>query len=354
MRSRSRASAAVGLGQCLLLLAVASSPSRGSDPGPTQLAQVDAGRTTGGERKPAPSSDEAAIRALDAEFVAEYNRGDSKSLAARFSEDAEIVEADGTRYQGQPLIEERLAETFAAAKGVKLTLEIQSVRFLSPDVAQEEGRSVVTPPQGAPLARLYTVIYVKRGGRWLMSSVREEPDPTVRPHDRLKDLEWMIGEWVDEDSDSFVRFACRWSDDANYLLRDITVKRQGATVMSIAQRIGWDPQAKRVRSWEFDSEGGFGEGAWSRSGDRWVVKHTGIRPDGTSASATNIMTRERPDLIRWVSTDRVVGDESDTEEVSYVMVRVPPSPHAQSNGPKTSLSTPVPAPHSNSNTRSTR
>jgi uncharacterized protein (TIGR02246 family) len=345
-------------------MAIASTPSQGSDPGPARagaadssrtaapirLAQsdADAGRRPTGGRQPAPTSDEAAIRAVDAEFIAEYNRGDSKALAARFTEDAEVAEADGTRYQGRPLIEERLAETFAAAKGVKLTLEIQSIRFLSPDVAKENGRSVVTPTQGAPLARLYTVLYVKRGGRWLMSSVREEPDPAVRPHEHLKDLEWMIGEWVDEDSDSFVRFAFRWSDDGNYLIRDVTVRRQGATVMSIAQRIGWDPQARRIRSWEFDSEGGFGEGTWSRSGDRWVVKHTGVRPDGTSASATNIMTRERPDVIRWVSTDRVLGDESDTEEMTYVMVRVPPSPRSQATGAKNPTQTSTP------NTRSTR
>ena len=69
---------------------------------------------------------------------------------------------------------------------------------------------------------------------------------------------------------------------------------QGKPVMSVTQRIGWDPLARQFRSWEFDSEGGFGEGRWSRDGERWVVKHTGVRPEGTTASATNIMTQEPP------------------------------------------------------------
>ena len=176
------------------------------------------------------------------------------------------------------------------------------------------------------MSRLYTVLYVKRDGRWLISSVREEPDPLVRPHDRLKDLEWMVGEWVDEGPDSVVRVNCRWSEDENFLIRSFTVKRQGKPVMTVTQRIGWDPLARQFRSWEFDSEGGFGEGKWSRDGDRWVVKHTGVRPEGTTASATNIMTEKRPDLVRWVSTDRVIGDESVPDDDAYVLVRVPPPP----------------------------
>jgi hypothetical protein len=146
----------------------------------------------------------------------------------------------------------------------------------------------------------------------------------------------MIGEWVDEDSDSVVRVNCRWSEDGNFLIRAFTVKRQGKPVMSVTQRIGWDPLAKQFRSWEFDSEGGFGEGKWSRDGERWVVKSTGVRPEGTTASATNISFRERPDLVRWVSTDRVLGDVSVPDDIAYVLVRVPPPPRTSSKGRSTS------------------
>ena len=102
--------------------------------------------------------------------------------------------------------------------------------------------------------------------------------------------------------------------------------------MSVTQRIGWDPLAKQVRSWEFDSEGGFGEGRWSRDGERWIVKHTGTRPEGTTASSTNVMSRERPDLARWTSTDRIVGEEAVVEDESYVLVRVPPKPQMPAKG----------------------
>jgi uncharacterized protein (TIGR02246 family) len=272
---------------------------------------------------------EQAIHAVDDAFVREYNSGDSKALAARFTDDAEVVEATGDRYEGRAAIERSFAGTFAAATGAKLALQIESVRLLGSDVAKEEGRSVVTPVQGATLARRYTVLYVKRANQWLIASVREQADPFIRPHDRLKDLEWMLGDWVDEGHDAVVRVHCAWSDDGNFLLRTFAVTRQGKPVMHVTQRIGWDPGAKQVRSWDFDSEGGFGEATWSRQAERWVVKQNGVRPDGTTASATHTMVRQRPDLVRWTSSDRTVGDALVPDEAAYVLVRVPPAPALQ-------------------------
>jgi uncharacterized protein (TIGR02246 family) len=318
-------------------IVVAASPIHG---GAQTTRPSESRATTAETNRQDPSPDEKAVRAVDEAFVRDYNKGDSKALAAYFTEDAEVFEADGERFQGRNLIEQRFVETFETSLGVKLSLEIEGIRFLNPDTAKEEGRTLITPAKGAPVSRLYTVLFVKRDGRWLISSVREEPDPQVRPHERLKDLGWMIGEWVDEGSDSEVRVDCRWSDDTNYLLRSFTVKRQGKPVMTVSQRIGWDPLARQIRSWEFDSEGGFGEGRWSRDGERWIIKHTGVRPEGTTASATNIMWRERPDLVRWASTDRVLGDEAVPDEESYAMVRVPPPPRTQSKAQATPSQSP--------------
>ena len=300
------------------------------------------GRSLAGPDDPSPkdrSEGEKAIRAVDEAFIRDFNKGDSKALAAMFAEDAEVIEATGESYQGRELIERSFAETFAASRGAKIAFEIGAIRLLTPDAAKEEGRSVVSPTEGAPIARNYTVLYVRRDGHWLISSVREDFDPTVRPRDRLKDLDWMIGEWVDEGSDSVVRVDCRRSEDENFLIRSFSIKRQGKPVMTVTQRIGWDPLARQFRSWEFDSEGGFGEGRWGRDGGRWVIKHTGTRPEGTTASATNIMVRERPDLVRWVSIDRVVGDQPVPDEEPYVLVRVPPSPGSKAKGPALSPNT---------------
>ena len=56
------------------------------------------------------------------------------------------------------------------------------------------------------------------------------------------------------------------------------------------QVIGWDPAAGTIRSWMFDSDGGFGEGIWTKNDNTWIVKFSQVLPDGRKASATNIYT----------------------------------------------------------------
>jgi hypothetical protein len=60
--------------------------SRPAQPPTAQAASTDASR-------PGQSGDERAIRAVDEQLVRDYNRGDSKALAALFTDDAESIEA---------------------------------------------------------------------------------------------------------------------------------------------------------------------------------------------------------------------------------------------------------------------
>ncbi len=59
-----------------------------------------------------------------------------------------------------------------------------------------------------------------------------------------------------------------------------------------SQIIGWDPYAQTIRSWLFDSDGGFGVGRWTPAGNRWTVKTLSVLPDGRRGSATNIYELE--------------------------------------------------------------
>ena len=224
-----------------------------------------------------------------------------------------------------------------------MAIEIEAIRILNPNAVKEEGRTKITPAKGGPVSHLrHTALLVKREGRWLLASVREEPEPMLSPHVHLQALEWMVGDWIDEGADSLVRVNCRWSEDQNFLIRTFKVKHQGKEVMTVTQRIGWDPAARQVRSWEFDSEGGFGEGKWGHEGERWVIKHTATRPEGTTVTATNTLVRERPDLVRWTSADRVVGSESIPDEETYTFVRVPPPPPGHTENPATPSQSPNP------------
>lgn len=280
---------------------------------------------------PAPrTADEKLIRAEADRFGEAFNAGDSKRVADLFTDDAEMIDEHGDRIQGRDHIREVFSTLFKDRAGVKITTFVDSVRFLGSDAAKEDGRSRLVFPGTEPaINRRYTVLYVKQDGRWLHSSVREELDPTNTPHDRLKELEWMNGDWIDESADSTVTARCRWSDDQNFLLRDFEVFVQGKLSMRVSQRIGWDPLTKQIKSWVFDSEGGHGEGSWSREGNSWIIKATGVLPDGRIASGTHEITRINPTTARWISRDRTVAGQIFPEHEEYVLVRKPPVPKAR-------------------------
>src|SRR5262249_35859370 len=122
-----------------------------------------------------------------------------------------------------------------------------------------------------------------------------------------------------------VNSTCRWSDDKNFLLQEFKLQINGKPSMNVAQRIGWDPMAKHIRSWTFDSEGGFGESVWTRDGDSWLIKATAVRPDGTTASATNQLVQSGPDAYVWRSADRIAGDERQPP-VEVKVIRKLPQP----------------------------
>ena len=75
------------------------------------------------------------------------------------------------------------------------------------------------------------------------------------------------------------------------------------------QIIGWDPAAKTIRSWTFDSDGGFAEATWSFKKDRWLIHNNGVLADGRKASAVNIMKPIDANAFTWQATERTAGGE---------------------------------------------
>lgn len=276
-------------------------------------------------------ADEKAILLVGESFRLAYNAGDAKTIAFLYTDDAELIEENGERFQGRKTIEDLYSVLFQERKGASIAIAVDSIRFLGPDVAKEEGHTSVQPAVATepPAVRRYTVLYVKQGGKWLYSSVREELEPGLPHRERLKELEWLVGDWVDESSDSVVHATCRWSADKNFLLREFTVQAEGKPVMTVTQRIGWDPLSKQIKSWVFDSEGGYGDDRWSRNGDQWMIKSTGVLPDGRIATATNTLTRVGPNTARWASTERTVGGNHAPDHFENLMVRRPPPPQSQ-------------------------
>jgi uncharacterized protein (TIGR02246 family) len=309
-----RAATLLGLGLALgsITVAKAQAPAR-----PTPVA-VD----------PTRAADLKMLQDDIAAFEKAFAAGDAKALAAMFTDDAQVADDSGST-RGRANIEARFASYFSTNPKATISIKPDAVRFLTPDVAIEDGRATVTfaPPGGPPETTEYTVVYVKQDGRWLQSSLRDHAAIEPAVPERLKDLEWLVGEWVNESSEAVVHTTCKWSDDKHYLLRDFTVTVAGRLALKGTQRIGWDPSAKQVRSWVFDSDGGFSEGEWTRAGERWMIKSHGVNHDGERVTATMSITRLGPSSLRWSAFDRSRGGDLSPEVVVFTLVRRPPPPN---------------------------
>jgi len=273
------------------------------------------------------SNDAKAIAALVASFTKAFNAGDAAAAAAAtYAEDALVVDEEGERTEGRAAVRDRLAASFDDSPGSTIAIKVDNLRFLGPDTALEEGRTTITPAGagGVPEVSRFTVVYVKHDGRWLQSAVRDEVTRELSTHDRLKELEWLVGEWINESQDAVVNTTCKWADNGNFLIREFTMKTHGQPVMSGTQRIGWDPVRGQFKTWIFDTEGGFGEGYFSRKGDGWVVKAEGVRQDGKHASVTNILKRLGKDRASWQSVDRTLGGVAMPGIDEFTLVRKPP------------------------------
>jgi uncharacterized protein (TIGR02246 family) len=271
--------------------------------------------------------DEQAIRLVVEAFTKSYDSGDAKAIAGLFVAGGEIVNEEGESVQGQEAVERVFAEIFKTHPKSQIKVFIQSIRFVTPSVAIEDGTSTVTHPSGQPAERnRYTVVHVKQDGAWRMASARDLPDETGSAEEELQQLRWLIGEWVDESPAALVMTSYRWADDHRSILSEFKVQVGGRPAMTGTQRIGWDPSAKKLHSWVFDSAGGSAEGVWTRNGNQWVVKMTGMTHDGKPASATNVVTHAAKDRMTWQSRDRVVGGEMMPNIDAITIVRKPPKP----------------------------
>ena len=266
-----------------------------------------------------------AVRKRALQLVEIFNAAKADEVAAMFLPNGELITEAGTVFQGPGEIKDVLAKFFAQFPGAKLSLDIESIRLVGP-VAIDEGTRTITTADGAVKAQFrYITVWAKTDSDWQLASFREfADDPAPTPHDQLQSLAWLVGEWVNEGTDGKVAITYRWSDDKNYLLGDFQMTAADGSPRNSTQRIGWDPSQGRFRSWLFDADGGFAEGAWTVVEDGVVIKSSSVNPDGSTATATLNITTKDKDHFTIEGTDRVVGDTLD-EDFEITVTRRPPS-----------------------------
>jgi uncharacterized protein (TIGR02246 family) len=271
------------------------------------------------------SDDDKAIRATVKAYVAAFNKKNADKLAAHWAQDAVYINrTNGLRIKGRDAIGQQFTEMFRDAGEVRLDVKLKSLRFLSDTVAVEEGTARFVSSESPPTESDYIAVYVKQNGKWLLDTVREVdlPQPPSH-HQHLKQLAWMIGKWVDQDENATVRTKCEWTRNKNFLKRTFRVSVKDRLQLEGTQIIGYDPTSGQIRSWVFDSDGGFGEAFWTRDGNQWTINAVTTFADGRRGAHVRLLTQIDNDTLTLQTVHREVDGQllPNIEEFRVVRIR---------------------------------
>ncbi|RIK63988.1 MAG: hypothetical protein DCC65_15030 [Planctomycetota bacterium] len=267
--------------------------------------------------------DEKAIRDAAAKYAEAFNKGDVDAMVAQYAKDATYDAGEGPVIAGRDEIRKELAANIAESKGTKMSIDIKSIRFTKLR-AIEIGVATMTSAGGESTAVPYRAIHTRQpDGKWLITNVG--PDTTAEGAEGgpLDELDWMLGRWQDSEADIDLRSECRWDRNRRFMIRTFAVQEENRSVLEVTEIIGWDAADRVIRSWVFDSDGGFGHSTWSRRGDEWIILARGALADGGRGSAVNIIRRLDQNSFAWSSTNRDVDGQMLPDVTDVKMVRVP-------------------------------
>jgi uncharacterized protein (TIGR02246 family) len=250
----------------------------------------------------------SAIEAASQSYIAAYNARDVAKLVSLWApKGVYLSRTSGDQIVGREAMTAEFTAVFESENLPTLAATIESIDLISPNVALERGIATVARSESDVVETDYRVVYVKQDGAWLIDRVTED-EIIVRPsnYERLKDLEFLVGQWVDAGDGINIEIDCKWTENQNYLSRTYTVSSEQGTESSGLQIIGWDANQELIRSWLFDSDGGFISGTWTQRDDRWVVQSVATLADGGRGSFASVFRPTDDGNYSWQKINRVV------------------------------------------------
>jgi hypothetical protein len=178
-------------------------------------------------------------------------------------------------------------------------------------------------------------------GGWALARSHDDPAeakpntlPTVTAGDTANEgpldmLDWLAGDWVDASDNVSVEFSCNFTKNNAFLVRSFRIVNANDVKLSGMQLIAWDAAQQTIRSWTYDSRGGFGEETWSQNGNKYTIRAKYTLPDGGTGSNMQVVNYIDDNKFTWKSVNREIDGEflPDTDEI--VLVRKPASDDAK-------------------------
>lgn len=275
-------------------------------------------------------ADEAAIRQSIAAYADAFNRQDLEMVIGYWSENGVHVDRETReRTEGRAAIKADLADTFEGSSDATLAGRVDRVRMVKPDVAHVGGEVVLSVPGEDTTTTTFSAILVNQQGKWMIDVIEESPAPVPsNNYEALNELNWMIGNWVDDGGDIQVKTSVSWAANDAFLLRSFAVTTADDVVRQGTEVIGWDPRSGEIRSWSFQGDGSFGDGTWRKNGDDWMVKSSQTLPDGRAASGTYIFSKRSDDELSVRLIGHVIEGEPQPSGEGATLRRVAEEPEA--------------------------
>jgi uncharacterized protein (TIGR02246 family) len=274
----------------------------------------------------AAEDDAAAVGKAVALYTKAFNAADVDSIISVWAGDAEYVDEAGKTTSGRDNVKALFTQCIRDNKGCKIEIKTKTTRMLKEGIALQDGTSILTRPSGESESVPFSAVWVKKDGKWLLQLVRNLAGLTSTPsaEHNLADLTWLVGEWTATDKDSTTTITGRWMKEKKFLTLDYSVRSKGEETLSLTHIIGIDPTSGQLRSWVFNTRGGFGEGTWDRENDKWTVEMSGVAGDGKAGVATSVWTLADDNTFTYQLLNREVGGQN-LPDVT-LMFRHPKSP----------------------------
>lgn len=244
-------------------------------------------------------------------YVEVYNNHDAEKVGSFWAANAVYAIPDTKEtINGRKAIVDYFKKLFEGDDLPKIEVIVDHIEFKGGDKAIENGHVTFIYPDGSEDESAYQAENVKESGKWLLQSVQEVETGVVQSnHEHLKELEWLVGSWVDTDEDSDITLNFEWGKNKNFLIEHFVVKVLDQDEMEGTQIIGWDPVQQKIRAWVFDSDGGFREGSWSYDGDSWVAMMATTLADGKKGSSLDIYTKVNEDTFAFSMDSRDIDGD---------------------------------------------
>lgn len=256
-------------------------------------------------------ADKKAIQNIVQGYQEGYNQQNAAKLTAEWSSDATYSNpVTGDTAEGKEAIQKLFEKKFAEGKKRHIKVTVKSIEFPSPNEAIENGVMEVVIDDQPTQQVAYQTEYVKENGKWLIKDMGEiELQESSSHFEELKSLAWLVGKWEDSDDNVDILFDNQWDQYKNFITQHFKMKIYGQDDFEGKQIIAWDPVKDAVRSWVFDSDGGFGEGSWEKMDKSWYATMKFTLSDGRIGSSINVYTPIDDNSYTFSSVEREVDGE---------------------------------------------